>query len=212
MTQVKGLLLLGMLLIGGHCFAAEKTPDNPKACTTIKSKLERLYCFDNAFLTPVVSKAQPEEFVYPAEWRRAVHNEKARDRQLTFLQGQEQSDTSDVWLTAPAIGAERPRPILMLSCINDISRVELVLPKPFERRRVNVAINGQTTEKQSWVNDSSGHILRSGRGVPAIRIMKKIFRDKQLTLRSNNSLVDGLQFDATGLRETIQLLRDSCEW
>ncbi|KEA65265.1 Type VI secretion protein VasI [Marinobacterium lacunae] len=130
------------------------------------------------------------------------------------MPGHKTEDARRLWLTAPAVGALPPRPVLMLSCVDDISRVELTLPKAIDIGSLQVVLeaDGRRLLSQRWLSDDSGHILRSGRGLPAIAVMQAMLRTGDLRLRANDEAIDGLRFDARGLSEQIAPLRRQCGW
>jgi type VI secretion system protein VasI len=110
-------------------------------------------------------------------------------------------------------GATQPStPILMLSCLETISRVELVLPQKLQDARVKISIFGDQKDTQTWVSDEEGFVLRTGRGVPAIKAMKAIISSRSLVLRSNSPVIDGLRFDSLNLASTIKPIREKCDW
>jgi len=182
-------------------------------CSHLASKLERLYCFDELFSTPLAEiKNEESGFKYPAEWQRAQFNEESRKTGGLFILGRQQSNPKNVWLTAPAIGAVPPRPILMLSCIDGISRVELSLSQNFDLASIRVAVNQSLAKSQRWLVDESGYIIRSGRGIPAIRLMRSMVNTDNFTLVSDNARINGLKFESKDLGKKLKALRKICQW
>ena len=196
-------------------------------CTEIPRRLERLSCFDEAFETPLsVQRAADNESglqIQSESGLRALESERKRRQRQGFILNQ---DSRGLWLTALPRSAEadyingevatspdaQRTPILMLSCIDEISRVELVMPAPIERPRVSVSIGGQGATTQGWMTDDSSLVLRTGRGIPAINTMKAMLRASPLVLRSNIVEVDNLTFDAKGLADAVKPLRKMCRW
>lgn len=207
-----------------------------KTCTQIEGRLDRLNCFDNAFHTPVehieATAHVAEVLSMPAAWERAVRGEANRKApngfNLTYADPEDL--TSSMWATAAAKGAYKPDsssvstpfvaenrqapswPILMLSCFDDISRVEIVLPEAIRSARVTITIPGAHAMTQTWISDDAGVVIRTGRGIPAVRAMKAMLSAPQLVIRSDSPVVDGLYFDTTDLRNTIKPLRKACSW
>ncbi|NRD73747.1 type VI secretion system-associated protein TagO [Shewanella sp. VB17] len=212
MLQGKGLILSGLLLSASMCYAQAQTLDDAHSCVTITSKLERLYCFDRVFSTPLFTPSKVEVQGHAVEQTRALANEARRTSETHFLLGQEKNNPDNVWLTASAIGALPPRPILMLSCIDGISRVELILADYVDKGSVLVAINKSLTAGQRWISDDTGFVFRSGRGVPSIKRMKEMLAGESFTLHSDQAQFNDLQFDAQGLKQALKPLRNICGW
>lgn len=213
MSLGNGWILFGLLMTAASCYAAPQQLSDAKACVQIKSKLERLYCFDQAFMTPIaVDDTQGRQKARVAEWVRAEASEANRQDETHFLLGQQEDNPNNVWLTATAIGALPPRPVLMLSCIDEISRVELVVSEEIAEGSIYVAVNKPSSQGELWVSDNSGLVFRSGRGIPAIHLMKKMLLAQEFTLSSDNANFNDLQFDATGLKQAIKPLQKACRW
>ncbi len=187
-------------------------------CRSIDAKLPRLECFDQVFSTPI--KTVPvvkTETMFPRSWQWAMNSEKNRTTTKGFCINKSDSvaDGERYWLTASAINKRFKKgeaPILMLSCIENISRVELVFPVPIQDNHVSVSIPGVPVVTQRWISDDTGYLLRSGRGIPAIEAIKSMLTAPQLILRSNVSDIDGLSFDTTDLRSDIESMRQACRW
>ncbi|MGF1873285.1 type VI secretion system-associated protein VasI [Photobacterium indicum] len=210
--------------------------DEAKNCTQIEGRLERLNCFDNALHTPVghieASALIAEVLAMPAAWERAVRGEKNRTVKSGFnlIYADPDNLTSSMWATAVAKGTYQSDPasvsipllsengqaisrsILMLSCFDDISRVEIVLPEATRSARMAITIPGDHALTQTWISDDAGVVIRTGRGMPAVRAMKAMLSAPQLVIRSDLPAVDGLYFDTTDLRNTIKPLRKACSW
>lgn len=78
--------------------------------------------------------------------------------------------------------------MLLLSCINNLSRIELALPKEVADARIQVSIRHET---QFWRSDDHGVLFSSARGMPAIEMMKLAASESRLLLRSNAPLLTG---------------------
>ncbi|CSA95486.1 type VI secretion protein VasI [Vibrio cholerae] len=104
---------------------------------------------------------------------------------------------------------ETSPPVLLLSCINNLSRIELALPKEVADARIQVSIRHET---QFWRSDDHGVLFSSARGMPAIEMMKLAASESRLLLRSNAPFADGLQFDTRGVNEALDALRERCGW
>ncbi|MEC6797046.1 type VI secretion system-associated protein VasI [Photobacterium sp. S4TG1] len=198
------------------------TLEQAQQCRNIESKLERLHCFDSVLNTPpVISNALigKEVVQYSPSWVRAVNSEKNRGEKEGFILNQqdEGNDFSRMWLTATAINvSSQPKtqlaPILMLSCFEKITRIQLILPHPIKAGKVTVSIPGSPVVTQDWISDDSGYLLRSGRGIPAIDAIKAMITSPQLILRSDVAGIDNLEFDNKNLAEALKPMRETCRW
>ncbi|MEZ9177991.1 type VI secretion system-associated protein [Vibrio kanaloae] len=202
-------LCLNSWLFCTSVFANDSTPSQlalAQQCTTVIKRLERLRCFDQAMETPVQQATHPMKLDKPQAWRTAFTSAlKAQPINVN------ERHNGDVWLTLsiPQTNAS-PSPVLMMSCINKISRIELALPIALEAARLEMSVT--SGPKQYWRSDDIGVLFSSARGLPAISMMKAMLKSPRLTLRSNSSLVDGLQFDSTDLDSALIPLRQQCGW
>lgn len=201
-----------------------------EACSLIPARLERLTCFDNVFNTSVIEQVrqQTETNSLPVAWRRAQKNEQHRDDETGFLlnpsiqdaqgpslpiaQQSQSEEPRSLWATAPALGILPPRPVLMFSCIDKISRVELILPDAQESARSYLQLKSKHRLTQRWLSDESGLVLRSGRGIPAIQAMKTALSGEQLVLSSQDGSLPELMFDTRGLNDVLKPMREVCRW
>ncbi|AZQ10870.1 type VI secretion system-associated protein VasI [Shewanella khirikhana] len=211
-AMVKHLFLWGSLWLAANAHA--DTLSEAKSCTLIQARLERLACFDAVFQTQVSpdslvvnARREPDSVVF------ANASEALRSDRSGFIAAPSNTER-DYRFTASALGALPPRPILMLSCVDDISRVELILPKAVAASKVSVTLassNGGAMT-QDWLSDDTGHIYRSGRGLVAIGVMKHVLRGNELTLSSDVEAIEGLRFDTSHLAEVIAPMRGACKW
>lgn len=216
--------MLFAMLTSSSFFVAGQTKDalitSASACTDISGRLERLACFDRVFETPLdaaeVFSFQQEK---PEEWVRAKQSENARnldDTGFVLRYANAEQPKSGIWMTAtalPDIGQDKSKmPILMFSCFDNISRVELVLPKPTPAGVVKVVTASSFSISQRWLSDDSGNILRAGRGLPSIEVMKSLLSGPRAVVRSNEPEVGNLTFDTSGLKQAIQPMRNVCRW
>lgn len=178
-------------------------------CTSISERLERLNCFDQLFQTPTQLNDNRKADDKPQAWHTAFDTSMGSEPLNVVEKGSEKE--GDAWLTLTAKHADKDTaPVLMMSCINNISRIELALPLALEDARIRVSIAGGPT--QSWRSDDLGVLFSSARGIPAISMMKAMSKDARLELRSNSPAVDGLKFDASGLSQALKPLRSRCGW
>ncbi|WED24547.1 type VI secretion system-associated protein TagO [Vibrio sp. JC009] len=182
-------------------------------CSQISSRLERLHCFDSLF----GFQTEPEEPVLPAKYPDSWH----RARQI-FSANTEDSWTlfsspanDDAWLVLRPLNKKtsfksKQKPLLIMSCINHLSRIELALPHRVDHVRAKISLAG--SQHQLWRSDDQGVLFSSAQGIPAINMMKQMLRTPKATIRSNAEFADGLHFDTTDLSNKIRLLRERCQW
>lgn len=117
-------------------------------------------------------------------------------------------------ISAPAIASVGERSYLAISCIQNISRLQLITNRPVEASRVNVRIKGQgwSTSETAWQVRENGQVLDAGRGIPAIEQIKQMIGAQRIEVVSGHRAVDGLAFDAEGLDALISQVRRSCRW
>lgn len=195
-------------------------------CVKQGARLKRLACFDALFSTP--TQVNSDEYVNvlrSEEWQRAWNSEAIRTTQTGFIVNSSDKDDprANIWFTQSAQSRSAKSkqdeykikfaPILMLSCMDNISRVELALPNALKKNNIDITFShhkGQMTT--NWLSDEDGMILRSGRGLDAISIMKFLTDSNRIKLRSDVSSINGLEFSTQGLSNSIALLRYACHW
>ena len=204
-----GLLVLLTLL--SHPSRAEGRTallEKAQACAEESSRLERLNCYDALFKTPTPSGDTSE---LPALWHAIERQEAARAADDMGLTVREMG--SDVLISVPALGTTPPRPVMVMACENLITRFQLHMPVAIDSARVTLELSGHGgVIEQQWRVRDGGQVVSGGRGLPAIDTLRQLLGAEELTLRSDESALDGLRFDVSGLREDIQPLRDACRW
>lgn len=186
-----------------------------RQCTHISARFERLACFDHVFNTPTAAEIkQGQVLTRTAAWQRAVSSEKQRlNKQGFAIFYHDQAEVEQgVWITATALDRDDNKAILMLSCFDNITRLELVLPEPIRAGKANVTVAGKTQDTQRWLSDETGTILRPGRGIPAIAAITALLSLDKPSLRTDLVEVNGLTFDASELNSLILPLRKACHW
>ncbi|EGR4142336.1 type VI secretion system-associated protein TagO [Vibrio cholerae] len=214
-------VLVASLILGcagsAHVLAASQDAgsqvEQAELCREIPARLERLACFDRVFATPLEQVAIAPSNPYPAEWQRAMAALSESQSEAGWVLGtQGEGRGSSAWIALPAqnrSSGETSPPVLLLSCINNLSRIELALPKEVADARIQVSIRHET---QFWRSDDHGVLFSSARGMPAIEMMKLAASESRLLLRSNAPFADGLQFDTRGVNEALDALRERCGW
>ncbi|WP_232312754.1 type VI secretion system-associated protein VasI [Enterovibrio coralii] len=195
----------------------DKRIEQARVCTTVANRLARLSCFDGVFDTPVgeqmTSQFTPEK---APSWHLAKQSEAKRGEReegLLLNQADAKGEASEVWLTSSAISTDSTfAPILVLSCVDDISRVELAVTNSINVGRVTITTYAQGSDTRAWTSDESGYVLSAGRGLPAIELMKSMLNASTVFVRSNHKEVTEARFDISNIRSVIKPLRKSCGW
>lgn len=198
------------LMIGCMPISAYSDQD----CPQIVSNVERLACFDKSAGTP--------GYVKPVQWsapeqdsptlRRVLTNEVGRSPEdLTFRL---RAEDDGLMISAPAIASVAPHPYLVISCVQNISRLQLVTAQPIDTGRVTVQLRGEhgSTVPTPWQVMENGQVLDAGRGLPGIEQIKQLIGAHRIYVESDNQAVHGLVFDAQGLDPLIEQARKACRW
>jgi type VI secretion system protein VasI len=204
--------------------AAEITLAAMTTCRQEPASLVRLDCYDH-LLTPAYpdfSSALVKAQVQGEAWQRAFAQENLRDdNSSNFLTQQTTGEPPSVVITTPAIGIVPPRPVLMFSCIDNITRMQIALPGPLHHEP-NLSV---ATEKfhadVHWFLRENDSLLESSRGLPGIDEIKQLFGARTLTVALNKTdkgvsaksdPATLLTFSIDGLDKTLTPLRVACHW
>lgn len=188
-------------------------------CPGIVSNLERLACFDEAARTP--ARVAKHNWSAPEQEAPSVLNVLANEVErtpddLTFHMRElgEGQTQPRVIISAPAIASVEPRTYLAISCIQNISRLQLIAGEPFNTSRVKVQLKGErsSTVPAHWQVMENGQVLDAGRGLPAIEQIKALLGAHRIRVTGDHSEIDGLTFDAEGLDPLIDKARKTCRW
>ncbi|MEJ5861958.1 type VI secretion system-associated protein VasI [Pseudomonas farsensis] len=187
-------------------------------CRHIVSSLERLACFDEVAGTPgrVAPPQQPFAGLHAPSHSRVMANEGRRgEHDLTFLSNAAEPGASDgLMISAPAIASATPQTYLAISCVQNISRLQLISGRAIDARWVRVQLQGErnATSATAWQVMENGQVLDAGRGLPAIEQIKQLIGAHRIRVLSDNPQMDGLTFDAQGLDPLINQARSACRW
>jgi type VI secretion system protein VasI len=191
-------------------------------CTRIVSNVERLACFDEAAGTPARLPAMRRGWSAPEldapSMARVLANEARRTPDnLAFHLGAEDDRRTghrQVVISAPAIATSEPRPYLAISCVQNISRLQLLTGDPVQGNRVSLQLRTEhrATSPLVWQVMENGQVLDAGRGLPAIEQIKVLQGAHRILVVSDHPALDGLRFDAQGLDPLIDQARKACRW
>jgi len=119
-----------------------------------------------------------------------------------------------VVITTQAIGHVPPRPVLMFSCVDNITRMQVALMHPLDVHDIAVTLNADSRALRShWFVRENGTLLESSRGLSGIDEIKQLFGAKTLTVDTGADNATGkLTFNIDGLARAIAPLRDACHW
>src|SRR5699024_4779435 len=111
-------------------------------CRSIASALERLACYDELLAAkPTEQISKPIQPAHSKSARLAFEQEQQRTQASTdFILTDTGGDNPTILITTPAIGIQPPRPILAFSCIDNITRMQLIFNRPLTmpQRRVTL--------------------------------------------------------------------------
>lgn len=202
-----------------------------KRCTDIVSNLERLACFDAAAGTPPMSMTTPlADTALPANGKALERipnivslvriNESGRvagDFGFRISHEEEPvSGRSSVVMSAPALSGSPTPPILAISCLSNISRLQLLTGDPVEPNRMNIRLlldDIPISPPVPWQVLEDGTVIDAGRGLVAIEQLRYLVRaGERILLESDYAPLSGLQFDAVGLSTLMKQQREACHW
>ena len=214
--------LLPMLLLVSSAYAgdapdAHSTLSAMSNCRREPATLERLDCYDR-ILTPQTSGFEGAlvKARYEGEaWKRAFEQEKQRtDNSTALMMTRTEGERPAVIITAPALGNVPPRPVLMFSCVDNITRMQVPLTHSLKENDLPVTLSSDTGQLRShWFIRENGMLLEASRGLSGIDEIKWLFGARTLTVDTGTESAAGkLTFNISGLAQTIIPLRDACHW
>lgn len=212
--------LLPLLLMISPVYAGDEqvTLDAMNVCRKEPAALERLDCYDN-ILSPQPDAGFAGALVkarYDGEARRrAFDQEKQRQDNTTgLLLTRTEGERQTVIITTPAIGSLPPRPVLVFSCVDNITRMQVALTASRQESDIPVTLKTENGAFRSrWFVRENGFLLEASRGLAGIDEIKQLYGAKALTLDTGTgSAVGTLTFNIDGLAQTIAPLREACHW
>jgi type VI secretion system protein VasI len=202
-----------------------------KACIGVVSDIERLACFDTAAGTPPAPTSPTPAAVAPSDSSSAFVrvpeivglvrlNESSRQAGETgFRLSREEEPITERWnvvISAPAMDGSAAPPVLAISCLSNISRLQLLTQHPVDPNRMNIRllVDGRPISPPvSWQVLADGTVVDAGRGLVAIEQLRHLVgAGARLQVESDYAPVSGLQFDATYLHTLMKQQREACHW
>ena len=151
-----------LLILGGMPIPVYSDQD----CSRIVSNVERLACFDESAGTPAhlvaVHWSAPEQDS-PTVRRVLTHEAGRNSDDLTFRLTREDEGLT---ISAPAVASAVPHPYLVISCLQNISRLQLIAAQPVDAGRVATRLLGErgATALTPWQVTENGQMREAGRG------------------------------------------------
>ncbi len=231
-------LLSTVALVG--CDRAHTAVSADRACTAIVSPQERLACFDAQAGTPaapavVAASAPPAKTPAPAAPAAVPESAKVKRPDITLLVKTNEAkrranDTGlllmrvpdglpgqdKVVISAPALGGTAPGPYLAISCLQNISRLQLLTADalPINRAHLRLLLDGRpVSDSRPWQVVEDGTVTDAGRGLVAVEQLRPLTRPAQrLQIESDHAPFDGLVFDVAQLHKQLTQQREACHW
>lgn len=217
-TETSSMVSVAMTVATATPPDEQATLQAMQSCRREMAALERLNCYDR-LLTPQSLSGFDGALVKAGfvgeAWTRATEQEKRRQGNTTeLLVMQVPGERPTVVITTPAIGYVPPRPVLMFSCVDNITRMQVALVKPMDTHDIAVTLTADSRVFRSrWFVRENGTLLESSRGLSGIDEIKQLFGAKTLTVDTGTDNAAGkLTFNIDGLAKAIAPLRDACHW
>ncbi|HGL6718191.1 type VI secretion system-associated protein TagO [Burkholderia contaminans] len=233
MRVVSAMLACAIITTG--CDAGSPVAATGKSCTALTSPSERLACFDTAAGTPpipaVASAPRPgsatggaspsataaELPAFVAWVRRSEADRAPSDAGFRLVRTEDTLPGQwRVLITARPLGHAEPHAYLAISCLSNISRLQLLAHQPIEPNRVNVRLllDGKPISSTvPWQVLEDGSVVDAGRGLVAIEQLRYLVRPaSQLQVESDDPTFSGWTFDATALHSLMKQQREACHW
>lgn len=224
-------VLLILTLAAASCLASPASIPSTSDCTAIVSSLQRLACFDRVAGTPPAAAPaggppRDDAAAGAGGGRQASalaemirRNEAARrEGDHAFVMSRVDDVTpgqAQVFISAPALDGAESSAYLAISCIGNISRLQLLLPAASEGNQIRIRLyidDRPLAASRTWQVMEPGNVVDAGRGLVAIELLRRFSPGGRLRVDSDHAAVHGLMFDATGLQGLIAQQREACHW
>lgn len=211
------ILLLSMLF-SSMAHTEDNITQQLLDCRKEASPLLRLDCYDNILKEQY---GDTEKITHPAvnsvTAARILAQEKQRNVHMDdFIITEAQGPISkEIILSRPALGVKPPRPVLAFSCLDHITRMQIVLFQPLQANASRTFIlktNTGETLNMSWFIRDNGYLIESSRGLPGISQIQRLFGAETLYIESDHPSLNGLSFNIHNLAQEIIPLRQACRW
>ncbi|HBM9903257.1 TPA: type VI secretion system-associated protein TagO [Enterobacter chengduensis] len=183
------------------------------ACRQQSSPLPRLQCYDQAW--------HPEINVYQADrpdryWLQIMEQEKQRqsgDPVMILKTFNTEGSAGIVMLTVPGNGNYPARAIFAISCIENITRMQIAFTAPQGKgdQMLEMHADGKVLTSR-WFWRGSGYRLEASRGLQGIAEIQQLFGAKELVISSDQPALKDLRFRIDGLKQALEPLRQACHW
>ncbi len=207
-----GMVLFGAVTCSVNGWASslsQKQVSSLYQCREESERLSRLACFDEVMQTPISKQASShslEEVHYPALWRRVWQAMEHQDSSLTW-----QTDEEDnVWIALADQSSSPTQAILVLSCIDNLSRVDVLTATPLETLKLE--LNVDSRQQVALRSDDFGVMFSSPRGLPAIDAMKTLAWQETVSLHDPQKTLSPLLFNVREVKALLPKLQRRCRW
>lgn len=199
--------LLGLLSLFSESVLSEERISKVEQCTSIKSNVSRLACFDKVFNTPI---------------RMNIIDDRAMDNVIPKLIGDiftlAKENTHDSLAEnnlEVALSSNDQHAAIYVACKDNITRFQIAIDKPVKRNVLNVHIvnndTKQVASKTDWQSTERGYMLDSGRGLYAIQQLKSILYIGSFTVSIPQEDLR-FTFKNDGLASKVASIRKECGW
>ena len=213
------LIIILMSLWGSLALAAPDDAAKLKLlteCANDPSAFGRLDCYDQILRPEVLvqqTTATSIKHVPAWDWAYELEKKRTSTNETAFLSSNSGGDNPRVLITTPALGRQPPRPILLFSCVDNITRIQVILVDPIRSGSNNITLKtNHGAIKTQWFIRDNGYVFEGSRGLPGIQEIQQLINAEKLTLESDDPVLDGLVFNLSTLPQAIAPLRSACHW
>ncbi len=171
-------------------------------CRSESARLARLACFDEVMQTPIASSASLQTASYPRIWHQVWQH--INHEQSSLVWQVDASDNAWIALTSQQTPTQAA---LLLSCIDNLSRVEVLSLEP--QKALTLTLEVDVHHQAGLRSDDVGVVYSSARGVPAIELMKAIGEQPTVSLMVDSQT---MTFDTQSVKAHFAQLQQRCGW